>query len=44
MTEKLKLYRVKDHYLNYLRKFEPKIPINKDNGKKQTLCWHCTAN
>ncbi|BFU61228.1 type III toxin-antitoxin system ToxN/AbiQ family toxin [Avibacterium paragallinarum] len=33
MNDKLKLYRVTDHYLDFLRKVEPKIPENKDNGK-----------
>lgn len=33
MNDKLKLYRVTDHYLDFLREVEPKIPINKDNGK-----------
>ncbi len=32
---KLKLYRVKDHYLNFLREKEPKIPMNKPSGKKR---------
>lgn len=33
MADKLKLYRVTDHYLDFLRKIEPKIPKNKDKGK-----------
>lgn len=33
MNDKLKLYRVTDHYLDFLREVEPKIPKNKDNGK-----------
>ncbi|MFZ7203385.1 type III toxin-antitoxin system ToxN/AbiQ family toxin [Avibacterium avium] len=33
MTDKLKLYRVADHYLDFLREVEPKVPANKDNGK-----------
>lgn len=33
MNDKLKLYRVTDHYLDFLREVEPKIPANKDNGK-----------
>ena len=33
MNDKLKLYHVTDHYLDFLRKVEPKIPENKDNGK-----------
>lgn len=33
MNNKLKLYRVTNHYLNFLREIEPKIPMNKDNGK-----------
>ncbi|HDR1845311.1 TPA: type III toxin-antitoxin system ToxN/AbiQ family toxin [Pasteurella multocida] len=33
MTDKLKLYRVTDHYLDFLREVEPKVPANKDNGK-----------
>lgn len=33
MNDKLKLYRVTDHYLDFLREIEPKIPMNKDNGK-----------
>ena len=33
MNDKLKLYRVTDHYLDFLREVEPKIPENKDNGK-----------
>ncbi len=35
MNDKLKLYRVTDHYLDFLRDVEPKIPMNKDNGKKR---------
>lgn len=30
MNNKLKLYRVTNHYLNFLREIEPKIPVNKD--------------
>lgn len=33
MNKKLKLYRVTDDYLNFLRKIDPKIPMNKDNSK-----------
>ncbi|QIW15586.1 hypothetical protein A4G20_04200 [Pasteurellaceae bacterium RH1A] len=33
MSDKLKLYRIKEHYLDFLREVEPKIPMNKDNGK-----------
>lgn len=33
MNNKLKLYRVKSHYLDFLREIEPKIPMAKDNGK-----------
>ncbi|WP_410678859.1 type III toxin-antitoxin system ToxN/AbiQ family toxin [Avibacterium paragallinarum] len=35
MSDRLKLYRVTDHYLDFLREIEPKIPANKDNGKKR---------
>lgn len=35
MSDKLKLYRVKDHYLDFLRKIEPKILMNKENGKNR---------
>nr|WP_314117040.1 type III toxin-antitoxin system ToxN/AbiQ family toxin [uncultured Aggregatibacter sp.] len=33
MNDKLKLYRVSEHYLDFLREVEHKIPQNKDNGK-----------
>lgn len=33
MNDRLRLYRVTDHYLDFLREVEPKIPANKDNGK-----------
>ena len=33
MNDKLKLYRVSEHYLDFLREVEYKIPQNKDNGK-----------
>ncbi len=32
MSEKLKIYRVNDDYLNYLRSFDQKIPLNKPNS------------
>ncbi|EFX92502.1 hypothetical protein HMPREF0027_0451 [Actinobacillus ureae ATCC 25976] len=35
MNDKLKLYRVTDHYLDFLREVKPKIPMNKDNGKNR---------
>ncbi|MFC0308515.1 type III toxin-antitoxin system ToxN/AbiQ family toxin [Gallibacterium trehalosifermentans] len=35
MSDKLRLYRVTDRYLNFLRKVEPKIPMNKCNGKER---------
>lgn len=35
MNDRLRLYRVTDHYLDFLREVEPKIPANKDNGKKR---------
>ena len=31
MNDKLKLYRVSEHYLDFLREVEHKIPQNKDN-------------
>lgn len=35
MTDKLRLYRVADEYLDFLRATEPKIPMNKDSGKSR---------
>jgi protein AbiQ len=35
MTEKLRMYRVSNEYLDFLRTIEPKIPMNKDNGKSR---------
>lgn len=37
MNDKLKLYRVKADYLDFLREVEPKIPVNKDNGKERAF-------
>ena len=35
MSNKLKLYRINNDYLNFLREIDPKIPMNKDNGHQR---------
>lgn len=35
MSDKLRLYRVTDHYLDFLREVESKIPMNKENSKQR---------
>lgn len=35
MSDRLRLYRISEDYLNFLREIEPKIPMNKDNGKSR---------